>query len=374
MRRILLMMTVTALSMSGCGIELPSYHLSEYSRRELLGPSASDGDQLVEVPQEVRAAMDEILFENYSPPWYWDETQLTSDSQVSIYHGADLFREHCIHCHGLEGGGDGPTAQFLYPRPRDYRRGVFKWKSTQRTGKPTKEDLLEIIKQGALGTSMPPFLLLPEEQLNNIADYVIYLSKRGEVERRMLLYLATEAPPAEQLESDEAAMTETLEVLKEVAAEAKADVDSQWAEAQSLVVVPEQPRPEIQYGTQAYRESLKRGKELYLSEKASCYKCHSADGKAKDIAPSERDKMFDDWGNPNFPRNLTLGLYRGGRRPVDLYRRIHQGIAGSGMPEGGRNLKPDEIWDLVNFVRALPYQPELLENSRGNEQAGGQGH
>jgi hypothetical protein len=31
------------------------------------------------------------------------------------------------------------------------------------------------------------------------------------------------------------------------------------------------------------------------------------------------------------------------------------------MP-GHSNLKPDMMWDLVNFVLALPYQPELLRD------------
>ena len=42
-----------------------------------------------------------------------------------------LFREHCVHCHGVTGDGLGPTAAFLNPYPRDYRPGVFKFKSTE---------------------------------------------------------------------------------------------------------------------------------------------------------------------------------------------------------------------------------------------------
>ncbi len=41
-----------------------------------------------------------------------------------------LFREHCAHCHGVTGDGAGPTAAFLNPYPRDYRRGIYKFKST----------------------------------------------------------------------------------------------------------------------------------------------------------------------------------------------------------------------------------------------------
>jgi len=57
------------------------------------------------------------------------------------------------------------------------------------------------------------------------------------------------------------------------------------------------------------------------------------------------------------PRNLTLGQYRGGRRPVDIFRRVYAGIKGTPMPAFGRTaLKDDEIWDVVNYVMSLPYQ------------------
>ena len=49
--------------------------------------------------------------------------------------GYALYRRNCLHCHGVSGAGDGPTAPFLYPTPRDYRKGIFKFTSTP-SGKP----------------------------------------------------------------------------------------------------------------------------------------------------------------------------------------------------------------------------------------------
>jgi len=63
---------------------------------------------------------------------------------------------------------------------------------------------------------------------------------------------------------------------------------------------------------------------------------------------------FDSWGTLVRPANLTTGMYRGGRRPIDIYHRIHSGINGSGMARFS-NLEAKQIWDLVNFVQALPY-------------------
>jgi hypothetical protein len=55
------------------------------------------------------------------------------------------------------------------------------------------------------------------------------------------------------------------------------------------------------------------------------------------------------------PRNLRKGIYRGGRRPLDLYYRIHAGINGAPMPAAAGTVSPEEIWHIVNYVRSLPY-------------------
>ncbi len=52
-----------------------------------------------------------------------------------------LFREHCVHCHGITGDALGPTSVFLKPYPRDYRQGWYKFKSTPSNTPPTHEDL-----------------------------------------------------------------------------------------------------------------------------------------------------------------------------------------------------------------------------------------
>jgi hypothetical protein len=40
---------------------------------------------------------------------------------------------------------------------------------------------------------------------------------------------------------------------------------------------------------------------------------------------------------------------------VDIYYRIHSGINGSGMAPFG-SLGGERLWDIVNFVRTLPFQ------------------
>jgi hypothetical protein len=45
---------------------------------------------------------------------------------------------------------------------------------------------------------------------------------------------------------------------------------------------------------------------------------------------------------------------------------MHGGILGAGMPafskENSGTLGPNELWDIVNFIQALPY-PQMLEKA-----------
>ena len=71
--------------------------------------------------------------------------------------GYAVYRRNCLHCHGVSGAGDGPTAPFLYPIPRDYRKGIFKFTSTPSGFRPHRDDLRRTITYGLHGTSMPAF-------------------------------------------------------------------------------------------------------------------------------------------------------------------------------------------------------------------------
>jgi hypothetical protein len=61
----------------------------------------------------------------------------------------------------------------------------------------------------------------------------------------------------------------------------------------------------------------------------------------------------DSWGHDAAAADLTSGMFRGGGRPIDLYRRIYSGINGTPMPSFSQAFsnEPDNIWYLVHFVR-----------------------
>jgi mono/diheme cytochrome c family protein len=71
------------------------------------------------------------------------------------------------------------------------------------------------------------------------------------------------------------------------------------------------------------------------------------------------------------PRNLRDGSYRGGRRPVDIFWRVSAGIAGTPMPAGGPatagaqgTLTEEEIWQIVDYVHSLPFEPASRPQKR----------
>lgn len=280
-----------------------------------------------------------------------------------------LYREHCAHCHGVTGDGLGPTAAFLNPYPRDYRPGVFKFKSTERADKPTHEDLVRILHNGIVGTSMPSFALLSDIEIDALAEYVKYLSVRGETEIELMRAFF------ELDDEDQGKLPETKEFL---VGEVLAPVAEKWrSAADAVIAVPEMPT-----GIDLVA-SITKGKELFYGDKANCVKCHGVtglgDGQANDY--DDWNKAIVQWSQevagdqdaawvsraaqvlagdalrPRTipPRNLRQGLYRGGRRPLDLYYRIHAGINGAPMPAAAGTVAPEDIWHIVNYVRSLPY-------------------
>lgn len=305
-----------------------------------------------------------------------------------------LYRRHCAHCHGTTGDGMGPTAMLLNPYPRDYRQGKFKFKSTERAAKPTDHDLETVIREGVQGTAMPAFGLLPESQIKSLVEYVKYLSMRGQTESR-LTDAMLDLSEGEKLPA-------TREVLID---EILTPIAESWSTSASSIIPTDgdNAKPDVDLA-----ESIAKGKDLFYSTKANCAKCHGwsalGDGQTTD---------FDDWSkaideahkslNADIatldsssemtseeraalakhvdalasalksdslpprnakPRNLRQGIYRGGRAPYDIYRRIYAGINGAPMPAVGPptpgapgTLTNDEIWNLVDYVMSLPYEP-----------------
>ncbi|WP_231615336.1 cytochrome c [Novipirellula artificiosorum] len=310
--------------------------------------------------------------------------------QDGTQHG--LYREHCAVCHGLSGNGNGPASLVQDPYPRDFRHGVFKWKSTERNAPPTRDDLAERIRLGIAGTAMPAYPLLSNKELDCIVDYVIYLSIRGEVERELLAAAVDEMgyeeePPEEELRLrvPSAEADESLTEGEEVTLEILGDIVGQWAEADEFVLdVPAPPHGKPTASDLA--KSIERGRELFHGQIANCVGCHDENGIGQTITldyddwskeyssrigltPSDAEDMkpFRDAGammpRRIIPRTLKDGVFHGGGDAETLYRRIVVGIAGTPMPgidvvetESNRGLTENQVWDLVRYVQSFATQ------------------
>jgi len=333
-----------------------------------------------------------------------------SDEQ-GVKHG--LFRRHCVHCHGISGDGRGPTAMLLNPYPRDYRNGVYKFKSTYSADPPTEFDLRTILHNGIPSTAMPSFALLPPDEIDALVEYVKYLSIRGQMETALIGYVFDEFDPDQPLDPahDEEQREVIMEMLEEIVAN--------WNEATDEVVIPEQSDlPAHDRTPEEIAASVAKGRELFYGTDANCVQCHGptglGDGQQTDydiwskatlqfkndttslaatiqdlkknlqgLKGEELDEAKSEVTSDQqelvvrqdvevtllpprnaIPRNLRLGMYRGGGRPVDLFWRIHQGIPGTPMPASGPaspgakgTLSEEQIWNIVDYVRSLPFEP-----------------
>lgn len=323
-----------------------------------------------------------------------EDLSLVIDSSV-VQQG--LYRQHCVHCHGVTGDGAGPTALFLFPYPRDYRQGIFKFKSTKRAEKPTLKDLHRILDDGIPDTAMPSFRLLKPDEREALVEYVKYLSIRGQAET----LLRSEALKEDEL--PEMSRSFLVSTALQITVDA-------WNDAPNSVVEPRgaltaaSPRESLEpkMTPEKWHEA---GKLLFLGEKTKCYTCHGTTG----LGDGRNNKPFyDDWNKQKavdyanfisaeasnnkeatakalaiknswllplqqqYPRNFRLNRFRFGRRPLDVYRRLSEGIAGTEMQGFAGTLTDTEIWQLVDFVMALPYEP--LGLPPGYKPSGAQPH
>jgi mono/diheme cytochrome c family protein len=283
--------------------------------------------------------------------------------EETLEHGSSLYRVHCIHCHGVTGDGRGPTGRWVNPHPRDYRQGRFKFMSVDQTAgpkPPRRDDLFRVLHQGVEGTAMPSFRLLAAADLEDLVSYVIHLSMRGRVEYDAMVSGFDYDSAKNTLTLKDPAENEPLDSLMAKLLDANV---REWVESQrpgNAIQVAAYPYGDNDRGR--LKDSIQRGFHLFKGEAndklgiskedakaANCVSCHTSFGRQALF-------KFDEWGTLTKPRDLTQGVFRGGRRPVDIYYRIHSGISGSGMTSFGKVLpKTESVWDLVNFVQTLPY-------------------
>jgi DMSO reductase family type II enzyme heme b subunit len=221
------------------------------------------------------------------------QEQRGAASPQDVQAGKQVYTHKCAQCHGDDGKGTGPAADTVFPKPRDFTRGVYKIRTTPSGTVPTDDDLFRSITNGLPGTSMPGWSVLPERDRRLVVQYIKTFSEKFR-----------EPPPT------------PITVPAEVPSSA---------------------------------ESIARGQELYRD--AECWQCHGDEGRGD--GPSLPD-LKDDWDHPIWPANLTkCWNFRGGSTRQDIFRAFMTGLSGTPMPSYADIFEPEQAWDLTNYVRSL---------------------
>lgn len=278
--------------------------------------------------QDLQTQISDILKEHSGTPNKPKMLGQAEDDNLALQRGYAIFSRYCTQCHGVNGDGQGALAKYLNPKPRDYTRGIFKFTSTPYGKKPRHSDLIRTVRQGVQGTSMPSFDRFTEDDIHAVVDYVLVLTLRGELQRElaMIAYDDEELP-------DEDGLAEIIDSKLE-----------QWKKSSQQLVMPVTAMPPMT------DETVAGGHQLFL--KNACNKCHGKFGRGGSMGNVEIGT--DAWGNKGAAADLSSGMFRGGRRPVDIYRRIYSGINGTPMPAFETTFRenPDAIWQLVHFIKA----------------------
>lgn len=396
----------------GCREERPMMfepnlvHTHKYEMKEgfSMAQAASDTNWVIAemfgTPDEPK--LPKVITEDDALKTLVSNESLIKASGPTFEKGRGLYREHCASCHGVTGNGRGLTSALVNPYPRDYRPGIFKFKTTERGSKPAREDIARSIRMGISGTAMKPIEGLTEEGVQALTDYVIYLSIRGETERTIvdaaIFELDLESGEDRIINPDlrdatdeekKAQFSEQWELIEDTVA----DISTAWLEASDAVVEVPTPPADIPVANnhaefvklstgpkaEAVAKSVARGRELFVGKVASCSKCHGDDGLGNGQT-TDYDDWTKDWTvrigldplKPDdlvpllargalppqtiHPRNFAEGYFRGGDSASDLWIRIVQGIEGTPMPastfvEG--EFEEDDVWHLINFIRSL---------------------
>src|SRR5580765_769145 len=223
------------------------------------------------------------------------QTRVAVDAQPR---GKAVYDAHCVECHGSVGKGDGPSAAYLVPRPRDFTSGKYKIRTTESGTIPSDDDLIGSVRRGLYGTAMPGWdRILPDGDITDVVQYIKSLSPQ---------FGAQPAKPV--------AIGEGL---------------------------PSSPA------------SVARGQQAY--DKLQCGKCHGTDGRGTEAVATAFE---DDWRMPLRAADLTEPwTFHGGATSRDIYLRFRTGMTGTPMPSFADAASDAEMWDLANYVLSLARKP-----------------
>ena len=216
--------------------------------------------------------------------------------------GGAWYDQLCTPCHGPHGDGKGPWAEKLLPRPRDFTKGVYEFRSTPTGTLPTNEDLWKVVSGGLHGTAMVPWITFSEYDRWALVAYVESFSPRFASEPRGVSFEVPN-PPAET--------------------------------------------PEL----------IATGAKLF--KEVGCVECHGAKGLGDGPSAST---LKDAGGLPIRPLPFSGGVFRRGSSMRDIFLTVRTGLDGTPMPSYADSLTPDQTWAIAAYVRSFTTVKDPLKD------------
>jgi cbb3-type cytochrome c oxidase subunit I/cbb3-type cytochrome c oxidase subunit II len=271
-----------------------------------------DGKALVAYVQKLGTGIGDWR-EDFAPTHLASGVSLHMDPEERdqlVAYGKTVYERRCIGCHGEKGDSQGPSAVFFETKPRDFTRGIFKFRSTPgKDSLPTDADLFITVTHGLWGTPMPTWEEISERERFAVIQYIKTFSDRWKKEEVGVPITVTSESPV------------TL-------------------------------------------ASIQNGDKLFHS-KATCFICHGADGKGDGPLAAA---LKDVWNHSIRPANFTLpaGVQGGvklGHDGEHIFKTVMAGVGGTPMPPFQGQLTPDEVWDIVHYEQSLrvkAHESELI--------------
>lgn len=223
--------------------------------------------------------------------------------------GKKTYYRRCVWCHGVKGGGDGPSADRLATRPRNFLQGTFKIRSTDSGELPLDSDLIKTVTNGLQGSAMPAWSqVLSKEEIEAVVQFVKTLVQDRSFD-----------------DEDEEVVVQDFGT-------------NPWGNSGPYYLgIPQ--------------EDIAAGREIFLKNK--CFECHGGEGRG-DGNPT----MKDDWGFRIVAANWQqCWNFRGARRdpynPFNIVRTVSTGLNGTPMPNFKDSITVEDRWKLAAFVNSL---------------------
>lgn len=244
-----------------------------------------------------------------APAYSADAPRPTPDFEIYA-HGRYVYERNCIICHGLRGDGKGELSETLIPKPRSFREGMFKFRTTPWDKLPTDDNLRRTITGGLSGTAMGMFTQLQPDEVTAVIEYVKSFSRRWRTPENYAETLKFPAPPA-------------------------------WLNA-----------------GRERASQIVAGKVLFTN---ICATCHgpNADGNGPTAAT-----LKDATGFPFTPSDLRQPHLRCGDGPADIYRVLSTGMNGTPMISYAETLTEQQRWQVIAYIISVRVEgPPLLNPS-----------